>query len=163
MGFGLDKRTPHEGYVCRRCGVPGHFIYDCPTNGDPNYDFKRMKPFAAPVLQQNEAAFDREMEFITSRKSLSASDVPPQLLCPLCKQVMRDAALTGKCCFTSFCDRCIRDHLMLSQLKCVCGATQVLTDSLIPNITLRNTINRILEVGVPGNSGNAENSTPKNP
>ena len=51
MGFGLDKRTPHEGYVCRRCGVPGHFIYDCPTNGDPNYDFKRMKPVAAPVLQ----------------------------------------------------------------------------------------------------------------
>ncbi|KAF2308073.1 hypothetical protein GH714_034897 [Hevea brasiliensis] len=27
-----------------RCKVRGHFIQDCPTNGDPNYDGKRLRP-----------------------------------------------------------------------------------------------------------------------
>jgi Zinc knuckle len=26
------------GYVCRRCGKAGHFLPNCPTNGDPSYD-----------------------------------------------------------------------------------------------------------------------------
>eukprot|EP00257_Ricinus_communis_P027099 XP_025014513.1 E3 ubiquitin ligase PQT3-like [Ricinus communis] len=164
MGAGiLEKKTPPEGYFCRRCHVPGHFIQHCPTNSYPNYDFKRKKTaFAAAFLQQNEAAFDKQFECLTSKRSQgSSSDVPPELLCTLCKQVMKDASLTSKCCFNSFCDRCIRDHLINSKLKCVCGATQVLTDSLIPNITLRGTINRILEVGVHGKSSSAENSTSK--
>lgn len=28
----------HAGYVCRRCGVEGHHIKNCPTNGDPAFD-----------------------------------------------------------------------------------------------------------------------------
>lgn len=28
------------GYVCRRCGKPGHFLPNCPTNGDPAYENK---------------------------------------------------------------------------------------------------------------------------
>ncbi|TIA69484.1 hypothetical protein E3P77_03544 [Wallemia ichthyophaga] len=31
--------TP-PGYVCYRCGEKGHWIQDCPTNGDPNYENK---------------------------------------------------------------------------------------------------------------------------
>ncbi|KAK9086865.1 hypothetical protein Syun_029259 [Stephania yunnanensis] len=37
-------QAPHAGYICRRCNIPGHFIWDCPTNGDPNYDIKKLKP-----------------------------------------------------------------------------------------------------------------------
>ncbi|KAK9086858.1 hypothetical protein Syun_029252 [Stephania yunnanensis] len=37
-------RAPHAGYICRRCNISGHFIWDCPTNGDPNYDIKKLKP-----------------------------------------------------------------------------------------------------------------------
>ncbi|PKI41547.1 hypothetical protein CRG98_038058 [Punica granatum] len=43
-GFGLERKTPPKGYVCHRCNVSGHFIQHCPTNGDPNYDIKRVKP-----------------------------------------------------------------------------------------------------------------------
>ncbi|KAK1755940.1 hypothetical protein QBC47DRAFT_413668 [Echria macrotheca] len=25
-------------YICKRCEEPGHFVQDCPTNGDPRYD-----------------------------------------------------------------------------------------------------------------------------
>ncbi|XP_050235809.1 E3 ubiquitin ligase PARAQUAT TOLERANCE 3-like [Mercurialis annua] len=164
IGSGLEMKTPHEGYVCRRCNVSGHFIQHCPTNGDPSYDFKRMmKNVAAPVLQQSEAAFDMEVGGLptTKKRSWCASDVPAEFLCSLCKQVMKDAVLTSKCCFNSFCDKCIRDHLMNSKLNCVCGATQILTDSLIPNLTLRETINRILASGISSSSssGNSKVSS----
>lgn len=71
---GMQQKTPPPGYVCHRCKVPGmylknasiflckivgsntnvlrilafpcsgHFIQHCPTNGDPNFDLKRVKP-----------------------------------------------------------------------------------------------------------------------
>ncbi|XP_016435210.1 E3 ubiquitin ligase PARAQUAT TOLERANCE 3 isoform X2 [Nicotiana tabacum] len=160
---GLERKTPPPGYVCHRCKVPGHFIQHCPTNGDPNYDIKKVKPptgipksmlmatpdgsYALPsgavaVLKPNEAAFDREVEGMPSIRSVG--DLPPELHCPLCKEVMKDAVLTSKCCFTSFCDKCIRDYI-ISKSMCICGATSILADDLLPNKTLRDTINRILE------------------
>ncbi|KAL0395133.1 UNVERIFIED_CONTAM: E3 ubiquitin ligase PQT3-like [Sesamum latifolium] len=160
---GFEKKTPPQGYICHRCKVPGHFIQHCPTNGDPNFDIKRVKPptgipksmlmatpdgsYALPsgavaVLKPNEAAFEKEIEGMPSTRPVG--DLPPELHCPLCTEVMKDAVLTSKCCFTSFCDKCIRDHI-ISKSMCVCGATSILADDLLPNKTLRDTINRILE------------------
>ncbi|KAG6473078.1 hypothetical protein ZIOFF_066985 [Zingiber officinale] len=159
----LERKTPPAGYVCHRCKVPGHFIQHCPTNGDPNYDIKRVKPptgipksmlMATPdgsyslpsgavaVLKPNEAAFEKEIEGLPTTRPVG--DLPPELRCQLCKEVMKDAVLTSKCCFRSFCDKCIRDYIM-SKLMCICGATNILADDLLPNKTLRETINRILE------------------
>lgn len=170
---GLERKTPPQGYVCHRCKVPGHFIQHCPTNGDPNFDIKRVKPptgipksmlmatpdgsYALPsgavaVLKPNEAAFEKEIEGLPST-TRSVGDLPPELHCPLCKEVMKDAVLTSKCCFKSFCDKCIRDHI-ISKSMCVCGATNILADDLLPNKTLRDTINRILESG----NSSAENA-----
>ncbi|KAG7028398.1 E3 ubiquitin ligase PQT3-like protein [Cucurbita argyrosperma subsp. argyrosperma] len=172
-GFGFERKTPPQGYVCHRCKIPGHFIQHCPTNGDPNYDIKRVKPptgipksmlmatpdgsYALPsgavaVLRPNEAAFEKEIEGFPSTRSVG--DFPPELHCPLCKEVMKDAVLTSKCCFKSFCDKCIRDHI-ISKSACVCGATNVLADDLLPNKTLRDTINRILESGGNSSADNA--------
>ncbi|GAB2252437.1 hypothetical protein Droror1_Dr00005284 [Drosera rotundifolia] len=175
-GFGrgiMERKTPPPGYVCHRCKIPGHYIQHCPTNGDPNYDVRRVKPptgiprsmlianpdgsYALPsgavaVLKPNEAAFEKEIEGLPSTRSVG--ELPPELHCPLCKEVMKDAVLTSKCCFESFCDKCIRDYI-ISKSKCVCGATDVLADDLLPNKTLRDTINRILE---SNNNGSAENA-----
>ncbi|GLJ17719.1 hypothetical protein SUGI_0309190 [Cryptomeria japonica] len=163
FGRGMERKTPPQGYVCHRCKVPGHFIQHCPTNGDPNFDIKRVKPptgipksmlvanpdgsYALPsgavaVLRPNEAAFEKEVEGLPSGRSVG--DLPPELHCPLCKEVMKDAVLTSKCCFKSYCDKCIRDYI-LSKSKCICGATSILADDLLPNMTLRDAINRILE------------------
>ncbi|XP_051114703.1 E3 ubiquitin ligase PQT3-like isoform X2 [Andrographis paniculata] len=168
---GFEKKTPPPGYICHRCKVPGHFIQHCPTNGDPNFDIKRVKPptgipksmlvatpdgsYALPsgavaVLKPNEAAFEKEIEGMPSTRPVG--DLPPELHCPLCKEVMKDAVLTSKCCFTSFCDKCIRDYI-ISKSMCVCGATSILADDLLPNKTLRDTINRILE----SNNNSTEN------
>ncbi|KAM7257429.1 hypothetical protein ACFE04_013170 [Oxalis oulophora] len=161
-GFGFQQKTPPPGYICHRCKVPGHFIQHCPTNGDPNYDVKRMKPptgipksmlmatpdgsYALPsgagaVMKPNEAAFEKEIEGMPST-TRSVGDLPPELHCPLCKEVMKDAVLTS-----------IRDYI-ISKGICVCGATNVLADDLLPNKTLRDTINRILESG----NSSAENA-----
>ncbi|GAA0170978.1 ubiquitin-protein ligase [Lithospermum erythrorhizon] len=169
--FGFEQKNPPPGYVCHRCNTPGHFIQNCPTNGDRNFDIKRAKPptgipksmlmptpdgsyalpdGAAGVLKPNEAAFEKEIEGLPSTRSVS--DFPPELKCPLCKEVMKDAVLTSKCCFKSFCDKCIRDYI-ISKSMCVCGETNVLADDLLPNKTLRDTINRMLE----SNTSSAEN------
>ncbi|CAM0145798.1 unnamed protein product [Urochloa decumbens] len=163
FGRGLERKTPPPGYVCHRCKVPGHFIQHCPTNGDARYDVRRMKPptgipksmlmqtpdgsYALPsgagaVLKPNEAAFEKEIEGLPTTRSVG--ELPPELRCPLCKEVMKDAVLTSKCCFRSFCDKCIRDYI-INKSMCVCGATSILADDLLPNKTLRETISRILE------------------
>ncbi|CAI9772480.1 unnamed protein product [Fraxinus pennsylvanica] len=168
---GFDRKTPPLGYICHRCKVPGHFIQHCPTNGDPNYDVKIVKPptgipksmlmatpegsYALPsgavaALKPNEAAFEKEIEGMPSTRSVA--DLPPELHCPLCKEVMKDAVLTSKCCFRSFCYKCIRDYI-ISKSICVCGASNILADDLLPNKTVRDTINRILE----SNNSSAEN------
>ena len=50
------------------------------------------------------AAFEKEIEGLPTTRPVS--DLPPELRCPLCKEVMKDAVLTSKCCFRSFCDKC---------------------------------------------------------
>ncbi|XP_058084782.1 E3 ubiquitin ligase PQT3-like isoform X2 [Magnolia sinica] len=157
----LERTTPPQGYICHRCKVPGHFIQHCPTNGNPSYDIRGLKhptgfpksmlvetpdgsfalPSGAVAIKPNEAAFVKEIEGPLTRY---VRTIPPELHCPLCKEVMKDAILTGKCCFRSFCDKCIRDHI-ISKSMCACGAINIRADSLIPNKTLRETIDRVLE------------------
>ncbi|KAJ7559861.1 hypothetical protein O6H91_04G103900 [Diphasiastrum complanatum] len=164
-GFGhvFQKRTPPQGYVCHRCGVTGHYIQHCPTNGDPTYDMKKVKlptgipktmlvanpdgSYALPngqvaVLKPNEAVFEKEIDGFPSTRMVG--DIPPEFRCPLCRDVLKDAVLTSKCCFKSYCDRCIREQIM-SKGKCICGATNILADDLLPNKTLREAIDRLLE------------------
>ncbi|KAF2308082.1 hypothetical protein GH714_035001 [Hevea brasiliensis] len=123
-GFsGLVKKIPPEGYVCHRCKVRGHFIQDCPTNGDPNYDCKRLRPptgipksmlmpnrggsyvlssGATAVLQPNYHAFEKEIfGCLPSKRSWSASDLPPELLCPLCKQDTINCIVKSGPCYSS--------------------------------------------------------------
>ncbi|MCL7025151.1 hypothetical protein MKW94_020370 [Papaver nudicaule] len=98
------------------------------------------------VLEPNEAAFEKLVEGIPSIVSKRVIDIPPELHCPMCKEVMRFAVLTSKCCFQSFCDGCIRGNIM-SKSMCICGARGILVDHLIPNKTIRDTIDRYMESG----------------
>ncbi|KAK9698810.1 hypothetical protein RND81_08G132600 [Saponaria officinalis] len=143
-GCGLRQKTPPPGYICRRCNIPGHYIQHCPTNGDPSFDIRKVKPTTA-VLEPNEAAFEKEVEGISSVRS-TVVDLPPELRCPLCNEVMTDAVFTSKCCYRSFCVKCIRDYI-ISKSMCFCEAKNILADDLVPNKTVRDTINRILESG----------------
>ncbi|XP_007022151.2 PREDICTED: uncharacterized RING finger protein P8B7.15c [Theobroma cacao] len=138
-------RIPPQGYVCHRCKMAGHYIQHCPTNGNPNYDFKRVKPTTA----------NSKASASSSGSSFGDNMIPLELRCLLCKKVMKDAALT-KCCFRSFCDRCIRDHIV-SKSACVCQR-KIVAGDILPNATLRDTINRILYQSGNRNSYNGGTS-----
>ncbi|KAK3149799.1 hypothetical protein QOZ80_3AG0223040 [Eleusine coracana subsp. coracana] len=145
-----ELKKPPPGYICYRCRIPGHFIQHCPTIGDTNFDKNKMTRSLAPVVTPSPA--DGILESLVSSASASAvDDLPAELHCQLCKKVMTDAVLTSKCCFDSFCDKCIRDYI-ITQSKCICGA-KVLADSLIPNHTLRSTISNMLSTRAGSTSG----------
>ena len=40
---GNDDGPPPAGYMCYRCGSRTHWIKNCPTNNDPNFEGKRIK------------------------------------------------------------------------------------------------------------------------
>ncbi|GAB7360774.1 hypothetical protein MBLNU230_g0761t1 [Neophaeotheca triangularis] len=42
-GAKIPDGVPGPGYTCYRCQKKGHWIEKCPTNGDPNFDGKRIK------------------------------------------------------------------------------------------------------------------------
>ena len=43
QSYRSQRGDPPPGYICHRCHVSGHWIQDCPTNGDPKYDKKNRQ------------------------------------------------------------------------------------------------------------------------
>ncbi|CAI6005255.1 unnamed protein product [Closterium sp. NIES-65] len=66
-----------------------------------------MASMGAQEMQQgSEQAFARETEpFLTPMRQPQAAEVPPELKCPLCSSLFRNAVLIP-CCHLSFCDQC---------------------------------------------------------
>jgi hypothetical protein len=108
----------------------GHWIYQCPTNGDPNYDLPKVKKatgiprsFLKPVqggdakatlllpeggfaiMIPNEEVFLKEIEKMKFEGD-SAHIIPESLKCTLCNGLLNDAVLIP-CCGYSFCDECM--------------------------------------------------------
>eukprot|EP00261_Vitis_vinifera_P032871 XP_019074114.1 PREDICTED: E3 ubiquitin-protein ligase RBBP6-like [Vitis vinifera] len=84
-----------------------------------------------------------------SKKKEDERSIPPKLHCPLCKLPMLDAVMV-KCCFTSFCHRCISNCP-----TCPCGA-RVVSNDLLPNLTLRDIILRFQDKEYKGVCGRGE-------
>ncbi|KAI8065979.1 DWNN domain-containing protein [Thamnidium elegans] len=178
----MPQRVPPATYVCYRCGQKGHYINQCPTNGDKDYDkhprIKRttgiprsfLKVIEEPkdavkagtgglmvtpkgdivVAQADSSSWDKHVAKAATTIGLgvgSAGDlmdwydsipVPGYLQCGICNGLLREATITP-CCGTSFCDECIRVHLMDHDFTCVeCQQTiQNGLDGIIPNLDVR--------------------------
>ncbi|PAN21988.1 hypothetical protein PAHAL_3G505800 [Panicum hallii] len=146
------SKPPPPGYICHKCGVPGHFIHSCPNYGDRKYDSRRTSSLI-PIVSSFDDGIPAEL--VQAMFSSVSDSLPAELHCPLCKKVMTDAMLTSKCCYDSFCDKCIRDYIF-AQAKCICGV-EILADDLIPNQTLRSTISSMLSSRVGGLSSGTGN------
>jgi len=146
------SKPPPPGYICHKCGVPGHFIHSCPNYGDRKYDSRRTRSLI-PIVSSFDDGIPAER--VQGMSSSASDSLPAELHCPLCKKVMTDAMLTSKCCYDSFCDKCIRDYI-IAQATCICGV-EILADDLIPNQTLRSTISSMLSSRGGGHSSGTGN------
>ncbi|QDZ23091.1 hypothetical protein HOP50_09g56310 [Chloropicon primus] len=163
--FGPGKRKFHSeqpppNYVCHRCGVGGHWIYNCPTNGNPEYDVKKVKaPLGIPLeklvstgegaivmpdgtvgdVMVDDRALKKEATANFVRAKPPKMEVPDEMKCPICGNLINDA-VSIMCCQSSFCDDCIRSKLIETGTCPKCGKEEMLCDDLVPNPTLRNAI-----------------------
>uniref|UniRef100_A0AAY4CJT1 RBBP6 n=1 Tax=Denticeps clupeoides TaxID=299321 RepID=A0AAY4CJT1_9TELE len=137
----MDKLAgqPPPNYICFRCRETGHYIRNCPTIGDKNFDAsQRIKRstgiprsfmmevadtsvkgamltntgvYAIPIINAESYAIKKKEKppFLPQEQSSCSSEekdpVPDELLCPICKDFMNDAAVTP-CCGNSYCDEC---------------------------------------------------------
>lgn len=85
---------------------------------------QRMKPPKRAKRLKGEATFDH---------SQVPSDI---LLCPICKDLMVDATVTP-CCAHSYCDSCVRTHLLNSENICFICNKSLSLDDLVPYYVLR--------------------------
>jgi protein MPE1 len=137
----------HLFEICADCCVTGHWIQECPSIEDPNWDSKRRItrttgiPRAFLQAVDSTEAGDNVMvtadgSFVIARPdstswdlhraiapNLSADEVKnsqptdPDLTCPICSKLLRDAVVTP-CCGTAFCDDCIRTSLARNNNAC---------------------------------------------
>ncbi|KAG2373598.1 hypothetical protein C9374_009836 [Naegleria lovaniensis] len=160
--------VPPPNYICHRCKKPGHYIQNCPTNGDPRYDIKTIrratgipKSFLTPVetpqvdllggsvvtlggnlavVSSNDQMFAKA---IGKRSNISElKDIPKEFQCPLCSKLFNDA-VTIPCCKTNYCNNCITHALIHNNLTCPnCQSPEQSIDSLAPNYELRNKVEK---------------------
>lgn len=151
---------PPPKYVCHRCGNPGHWIYNCPTNGNPDYDIRKVKaPVGIPLeklvstgegtivmpdgsigdVLVDDRILKKEATTASTLKSLPPIEIPEEMQCPICKKLAKEAVMI-LCCQASFCDSCIRGHLIETGTCPKCGKKDMLCDDLLPNQSLRKAI-----------------------
>ena len=73
---------------------------------------------------------------------ITTNDIPAELLCPICRDIMSDASLIT-CCGNSFCDDCIREKLLeTEEHDCPsCGESgQSPSEALVRNKYLRTSV-----------------------
>ena len=93
-----------------------------------NYDFFN-------VLPCSQAYMDAQRK--VKPEAPAKLDVPDELVCPICKKLVKDAVII-QCCSESFCYECIQEYLCENEFICpLCKATDVSPETLVPNKALR--------------------------
>ncbi|WKX89843.1 hypothetical protein Q1695_009023 [Nippostrongylus brasiliensis] len=146
---------PPPTYTCNRCYQPGHWYKNCPmlatkrTTGIPSQELMETTaedPLA--MLHPSGKLVVPIMHWKARQHTKKVADEgpavervpPPELTCPLCSHLLKDAVLTT-CCGHSFCADCISNKLMESpDRQCPgknCDQKQLSVDALVPNKTVR--------------------------
>ncbi|KAJ3162204.1 hypothetical protein HDU88_007127 [Geranomyces variabilis] len=141
-GQDYEQRPPPPGYICYRCGQKGHFINNCPTIGEKEFDRPKLKRTTGipkiflKVVDDKHAAEGGVMvtqngELVVAqpndqawadvaarnRNYLGAGDVyemapVPDELACAICKKLLRDAVQTPCCGTKYCDECIRTHLL---------------------------------------------------
>ncbi|KAK6520618.1 E3 ubiquitin-protein ligase rbbp6 [Arthrobotrys conoides] len=179
------SHPPPTGYVCYRCGEKGHWIQQCPTNADPNFDgrprVKRttgipksfLKTVEKPVITDEDdgkpvsVMVNADGEYVVAEPDRASWEQYQQktkaagltgeaaaeakileekgLACPIDNKLFKDAVKTP-CCKKTYCDDCIQNALVESDLVCPnCDTKEVLLDRLIPDTETRERVKEYLD------------------
>eukprot|EP00730_Choanoeca_flexa_P004755 TRINITY_DN11795_c1_g3_i13.p1 TRINITY_DN11795_c1_g3~~TRINITY_DN11795_c1_g3_i13.p1 ORF type:complete len:819 (+),score=149.31 TRINITY_DN11795_c1_g3_i13:256-2712(+) len=158
------KGKPSPDYECKRCFVRGdHYFQNCPTWNDPNFEDRIAKvPAGVPATDLEEVA-DHTVKgaMLTAdnrwvrlkqrdnplRATNTGREPPEHLRCRMCRQLLREAVFMP-CCNSSFCDSCIRSHLLADsnpRRTCPqCGAPDRSPAELTPDYELRKQVEAFL-------------------
>ncbi|KAE9556266.1 hypothetical protein FO519_000449 [Halicephalobus sp. NKZ332] len=162
-----------SSYRCSKCGGYGHFLSQCPmlkirlatgipadelietTPDNPNAYLHVTGAYVMPRIHE-EARAKRELVDHMNRQRANAAttdldkkpekvDIPLELICGICKSLLREAVLVP-CCCESFCLDCIERHMLTQSLtergsRCLCGAS-LPADSLYRNKAIQRAVLR---------------------
>ncbi|XP_008560490.1 E3 ubiquitin-protein ligase RBBP6 isoform X2 [Microplitis demolitor] len=156
-------------YRCNKCHQPGHWIKNCPLGASqepieikkstgiprsfmvpvdgPSVPGAMMTPtgqYAVPAIDHQaykEGKKERPPFSNDPEPLVKKPEIPEDLLCNLCKDLLTDAVMIP-CCGNSFCDECIRTLLLESEEhQCPdCPEKDISPENLIPSRFLRNAV-----------------------
>ncbi|NXJ80803.1 RBBP6 ligase, partial [Trogon melanurus] len=137
-----DKNFEPVPRMKKSTGIPRSFLMEVKDPSTRGAMVTKTGTYAVPVINAEAYAKGKKEKppFLPEEPSSCSSDdpVPEELLCPICKEIMTDAAVIP-CCGNSYCDECIRTALLeCEEHTCpTCHQTDVSPDTLVANKFLR--------------------------
>lgn len=161
---------PPPYYVCFRCGQKGHYIANCPTNADPNFDKPRLKkstgipraflktvagtpgdtsggvlvtPDGSLVVAVSNDQEWQKISLATSRAVINPDSVPDHLRCKICSLLINEPVCCPACKHP-FCDECIMKTGPAKELSCPNCHASFMAEQLLPADALKRDIEALI-------------------
>lgn len=103
----LKNQQIPKDYTCHRCGVKGHLISDCPTNGNPEFDIKKSPKGIPKNLKKENLPEQVEDKYIKSivNDEITYFDntkgIMSEFQCQICQKIFEQPTIVP-CCKTNF-------------------------------------------------------------
>lgn len=158
---------PH--YICHRCGQRGHWIQNCPSLTDPNWEIKKVRRTTGiprsmlrtvdkPPDDGKTYLMTPDGEYVVAvaddkswqdfqrrqqqQQARAQREVPEELMDPITHELMV-APHSMPCCGKTYSEASIQESLIASDFHCPnCGREDIFIDQLVPDTDMMAKIDR---------------------